>query len=156
MEREYVIESRTLELQDTAVEFATLKVDEIRPFLERAFGEVAAYLERKGAGPAGVPFARYDHAGDAFEVEAGYVATSPVSGEGDVEPSELPAGLAAVTVHTGTYDEMEPAYAALHAWIRDQGGEPSSPPWEVYLTDPRVEPDPAAWRTEIVQPYRPA
>ncbi len=28
--------------------------------------------------------------------------------------------------------------------------------WEVFFSDPATEPDPATWRTEIVQPYREA
>ena len=149
------IETRTLTEQETAVECATCSVEEISPFVGKAFGEVAAYLARKGAGPAGMPFARYHRLDDGrFEVEAGFPATTPTSGEGDVEPSELPAGTAAVLTYTGPYDAMEPAYAEVVAWIRDHGGEPAGDPWEVYLTDPEEHPDPATWRTEIVMPYR--
>ncbi len=148
-----LIETRTLPEQDTAVEFATLSVPEIGPWLQKALGEVATYLERKGAGPAGMPFARYQRRSDGrFEVEAGFPASTPTSGEGDVEPSDLPAGPVAVIVHVGPYDATEPTYAALLDWIQQQGLEPSGDAWEVYLSDPKVDPDPASWRTEIVQP----
>ncbi len=150
----YAIETRALDEQQTAVEFATLATAEIGPFLGKAFGECAAYLARKGAGPVGLPFARYrDVGGGQFEIEAGFVATTPVSGEGDVEPSDLPRGTAAVTVHVGPYDAIAPAYVALGEWVRDQGGEPNGDPWEVYLTDPSVDPDPSSYRTEVVMPY---
>ncbi len=152
---DYVIETRTLDEQDTAVEYATLAVAEIGPWLGKAFREVAAYLGRKGAGPAGMPFARYHRvADDRFDVEAGFPATTPTSGEGDVEPSDLPQGLAAVTVHVGPYGAMEPAYAALAEWVRAHDGEPVGDTWEVYLTEPDADSDPATWRTEIVMPYR--
>jgi len=147
----FTIETRTLTEQDTAVEMATLAVAELPVWLGKAFGEVAAYLGRKGAGPAGPPFARYRRAGDdRFEVEAGFPATTPTSGEGDVEPSELPAGPAAVLVFEGSYDAMAAAYEALDAWVREHGSEPAGAPWEVYLTEPGVDPP----RTEIVLPYR--
>jgi effector-binding domain-containing protein len=152
---DYTIEMRTLDELDTAVEFATLSTPEIGPWLQKAFGEVAAYLERKGAGPDGFPFARYTRTGDGqFDVEAGFPASTPTSGEGDVEPSDLPAGPAAVTVHVGPYDAIEPAYTALRNWTQEQGHEPAGDAWEVYLTDPDAEPDPATWRTEVIQPYR--
>ena len=107
----YAIESRRLSEHDTAVQYATLRLHEIGPWLEKAFREVAAYLERKGAGPAGPPFARYHRVvDDLFELEAGFVATTPTAGEGDVEPSELPAGLAAVTEHFGACGPIEGAY----------------------------------------------
>ena len=50
---------------------------------------------------------------------------------------------------------MAPAYQALASWVSSHGGEPAGDPWEVYFSDPASEPDPATWRTEIVQPYRP-
>ena len=151
----YEIEARELVEQETAVEYATLPIADIGPWLGQAFKEVATYLERKGAGPVGGPFARYHPTtDDRFEVEAGFPASTPTGGEGEVEPSDLPGGPAAVTVHVGPYDAMEPAYTALRAWVREQGGEPEGDPWEVYLTDPGINPDPATWRTEVVQPYR--
>jgi effector-binding domain-containing protein len=151
----YEIESRTLAEQDTAVEYTTLAVTEIGPWLGKALGEVASYLARKGAGPAGMPFARYHPTSDnRFEVEAGFPASTPTAGEGEVEPSDLPGGLAAVTVHVGPYDAMEPAYAALRTWVQTHGGEPVGDAWEVYLTDPSAEPDSSTWRTEVVQPYK--
>jgi effector-binding domain-containing protein len=153
----YDIASRTLPELDTAVEYATLPIEEIGPWLRTAFSEVATYLERKGAGPAGMPFARFHPAGDGvFDVEAGFPASTPTNGEGDVEPSDLPAGPAAVTVHVGPYDAIRPAHAALQAWILEHGGAPVGDAWEVYLSDPEVDQDPATWRTEVIQPYRPA
>lgn len=152
----YSIETRTLAELDTAVEYATLSPAETGPWLQKAFGEVATYLERKGAGPDGMPFARYHRTTDGrFEVEAGFPASTPTSGEGDVEPSDLPAGPAAVVVHIGPYEAMESAYTALDDWIQAHGYERRGDAWEVYFTDPNVDRDPSTWRTEVVQPYRP-
>lgn len=151
----YEIETRTLAEQDTAVEYTTLSATEIGPWLGKAFKEVASYLERKGAGPGGMPFARYHATSDnRFDVEAGFPASTPTAGEGDVEPSDLPGGLAAVTVHTGAYDAIGPTYEALRLWVREHGGEPVGDAWEVYLTDPDTQPDSGTSRTEVVQLYR--
>lgn len=151
----YEIETRTVEEQPTAVMFATLPVDELGPWLATAYGTVARYLSRYGVGPVGMPYARYHRVGEAtFEVEAGFAATTPVAGEGDVEPSTLPGGHAAAVWHVGPYDEMEPAYEALAAWVADHGAVPDGDAWEVYHSDASDVPDPAQWRTEIVQPYR--
>lgn len=151
----YEIETRTLAERDTAVEYTTLSATEIGPWLGKAFKEVASYLERKGAGPAGMPFARYHPTGEQrFEVEAGFPASTPTSGEGEVEPSDLPGGLAAVTVHTGSYESIGPVYEALRVWVQEHGGEPVGDAWEVYLTEPDTEPEAFKQRTEVVQPYR--
>src|SRR4051794_4146302 len=87
---------RNLTEQETAVAYATLPIAEIGPWLESAFTEVSVYLERKGAGPAGLAFARYRHAGEGVvEVEAGFPASTPPAGEGNIDPSDLPGGPAA-------------------------------------------------------------
>lgn len=67
--------------------------------------------------------------------------------------STLPGGPVAVVACVGPYEEMEAAYVALAAWIAGRGGAPTGDPWEVYLSDP-AEPDPGAWRTDIVMPFR--
>ena len=50
---------------------------------------------------------------------------------------------------------MAPAYEALASWVSSCGGEPAGDLWEVCFSDPASEPDPATWRTEIVQPNPP-
>ena len=141
----------------TAVARATLTVAEVGPWLGKTYGAVAALLAARQAGPAGPPFARYHMLGEGrFEVEAGFPASRQIEGNGDVQPSELPGGQAAVTLHIGPYDQMEPAYQALASWVSDHGGELAGDAWEVYFSDPSAEPDPATWRTQIVQPYRQA
>lgn len=149
----YEIETRVLDEVPTAALFAELSVDEMPPFFAKAFGAVASYLGRFGVGPAGMPYARYHVLGEGrFEVEAGFPATTPVAGEGEVEPSELPPGPVAVTVHLGPYEGLGAAYAALEAWLAEHGKVASGPPWEVYFSDPNTTP-PAEWRTEVYQPY---
>ncbi len=152
----YEIESRTLEAQPTLVVRGKLTVTDIKSFLGRAYHLVASRTEECGTHFAGPPFARYralDPDFTEFEVEAGFPVITLVPCKGDVEPSELPAGQAATTVHIGPYDQLKRAYAALHTWIEERGGVPSDPPWEVYHTDPNEEPDHSKWRTEVVYPF---
>lgn len=153
----YEIQSRTGPEQLTAVMTATLPVAEIGPWLARAYGAIASVIQAGGGYPAGPPFARYHRlASDGFAVEAGFPVSAAIDTEGDVRLSHLPGGPAAVIVHIGPYEQMAPAYEALASWVRSHGDEPAGDPWEVYFSDPASEPDPATWRTEIVQPYRPA
>ena len=55
-------------------------------------------------------------------------------------------------MHVGPYDTLHQTYSDMQAWIVSQGRRPSSFMWEVYLTDPQMDPDPAKWRTEIYLP----
>jgi hypothetical protein len=156
----YDVIERDLRAQATVVAGAELTVDEIKNWIGAAYARVLAAVSAAGGGVAGPPFARYraldrvPGAGPArFEVEAGFPVAEPlqIPFADDVRPSSLPGGRAAVTVHVGRYDEMEPAYEALEKWVAGCGGSPEGPPWEVYLSEPTG--DPAQWRTEIVQPF---
>lgn len=153
----YEIHAEARQAQLTAVARATLPVAEIGPWLGTTYGAIAGLLAARRAAPAGPPFARFHMLGDGrFDVEAGFPVSRPIEPSGDVQPSELPGGQVAVTVHVGPYDQMEPAYQALASWVTDHGGELAGDAWEVFFSDPAAEPDPATWRTEIVQPYRKA
>ncbi len=152
----YEIQSRTSPGQLTAVMTATLPVAEIGPWLAKAYGAIASAITAHGTYPAGPPFARYHRLeADGFAVEAGFPVSAAIEADGDVRPSQLPGGPLAVTIHIGPYEQMAPAYEALASWVSSHSGEPAGDPWEVYFSDPAAEPDPATWRTEIVQPYRP-
>ena len=111
MVNQYEIETREFEEQFTAVVFGEVTRDELPAFLDQVFPQAAAYLQKFGVGPDGPAIARYTDAGDGrWEVEAGYPATTPVGGQGDVEPSELPQCTAAVVTHVGPYDGLGAAH----------------------------------------------
>jgi effector-binding domain-containing protein len=153
----YDVHPRTRSDQPTAVVEATLSVPEIGPWLGKTYHAVAELMASQGIRPAGPPYARYHMLGeDRFQVEAGFPVSKAVAPDGEVRPSTLPGGPVAETTHIGPYDAMQPAYEAIAAWIREHGGEPVGDPWEIYFSDPVQQPDPGTWRTEIIQPYRPA
>ena len=150
---QYEVETREFEEVFTAVVYGEVGHDDLPAFLDQALPEAAAYLQKVGVGPDGPAFARYTDAGEGrWEVEAGFPATTPVGGQGNVEPSELPACTAAVVTHVGPYDGLEAAHQALRQWLADQGRTADGGPWEVYLTDPGENPDSSTWRTLVVQP----
>jgi hypothetical protein len=135
------IEIRTLDEEFTAVVYGELGRDELTAWLPDALATARSYLQRWGAGPKGDPFVRFVDG----EVEAGYPATTPVGGEGDVEPSDLPAGSAAVLVVPAA--EAEGAYATLRAFVAEQGNAPDGDGWEVLL-DGELD-----GRREVVLPF---
>jgi effector-binding domain-containing protein len=151
----YSVDQRTLAEQRTAVVRGKVSLSELAGFMAHAYGTVAAHLERLDLPMAGMPFARYRHLGDGeYEVEAGFPVEVEIAAEGEVEASTLPAGPVAATWHLGPYDNIGPAYEALAEWVERHGGVIETDAWEVYYSDPNEQPDPATWRTELVQPYR--
>ncbi|MFC9517119.1 GyrI-like domain-containing protein [Nocardiaceae bacterium NPDC056970] len=126
-----------------------VSVDGIAEFIGAAFRAVVAAAESSGIGLAGPPFARYRPLpGGTWNIEAGFPLDRAIAPTGPVEPTSLPAGPAATTMHVGSYDTVEPAYIALTSWITEHGYVTVGEAWECYLDGPDV-PNP---RTEIVMP----
>jgi effector-binding domain-containing protein len=121
--------------------------------LGAAFGVVGQFGQSHGAQMAGPPYARFlSPPGGTMDFEAGMPVVAAVPGEGEVESGELPAGEAAVTTHVGPFDTLRAGYEAIEGWMREHNRSGGGPPWEVYMTDPQLEPDPQKWRTDIYWP----
>jgi effector-binding domain-containing protein len=149
----YTIEQRHQERQPYAAIRTTVPMSGIGATMGTLYGELYTWLGRKGIQPTGEPWSRYLEVGpDEVEMEvAAPVAVEPAS-EGRVIGGVLPACDVAATVHEGPYDRLGEAYAALAVWIAEHGQQITGAMWEVYLTDPQREPDPAKWRTLVCDP----
>lgn len=152
----YEITTRGLVRQATAVMRAELPPRELGPWLARCFQRVYEHLTAIDTKPTGPPFARFTFLADVVAVEAGFPVGREIAGDGQVEPSALPSGSAAVTTHRGRYEDLEEAYTAIRQWIDAHGFAEIGPHWEVYVSDPAANPDPDRWRTDVVTPYRAA
>ena len=123
--------------------------------------EVFAWLGERGVAPAGAPFWKYDviDMPNKLEVEAGVPVTATVAGDGRVISGVLPAGRYATVVHVGHPSELAGATGALLDWAAERGltfdmspgenGERWGSRLEIYLTDPREEPDMSKWETQL-------
>ena len=141
--------------QHVATIRVTCKSDEISRTLAGILPEVMRYLGETGATAAGPPFSRYHSIeGEEIDLEAGIPVTKPIVGSGRIKASTLPGGRAATGDHIGEYHRLSETHALLEQWLASKGETAQGGPWEVYWTDPGVEPDPRKWRTQIVQPLR--
>jgi effector-binding domain-containing protein len=148
----------TLETVAT-VHVATVRVtcdaDKVSATLAAIFPEVGGVIQAQGAEMAGPPFSRYhriDLATNTIDLEAGISLKAPITASGRVKASELPAGRAAMTWHTGSYHELQKSYDRLAAWMKTETLVARGGFWEIYWTDPGLEPDPSSWRTQIFWP----
>lgn len=153
---EYEIIPQTLPGQPTLVVRGHITRPMVNRWLPRAFNDVFSHLRRIGAQPAGPPFVRYAFHEGSFDIEAGVPVPPGCAGQGAVEASTLPAGPVVRTLHAGPYQGLDDAVHALLDWLDDRGWIPKGPHWESYLTKPDEAGEPTKWRTEVVQPYRPA
>lgn len=149
---DYTVALADLEERPTAVVKKHVHHDAVATFLRETFGEVAGVVQAQGLRLTGAPFGCYVPTSDGFDVEAGFPVSGVVRPSGSVEPSVLPGGHVAHTLHQGAYDAVVPAYQAIEAWIVDNSYESAGPPWEMYLDGPDV----AEPRTEIFWPIKPA
>ncbi|MFP5313703.1 MAG: GyrI-like domain-containing protein [Actinomycetes bacterium] len=139
--------------QPVAVIRERVPMDSLTGFFDRAFGAVMAALQMQGARPSGPPFALYHGMpGETVDVEAGFPVAGNFQGAGEVARGSLPDTDAFEAVHTGPYDTLGSTYDAIREQMEAEGAAPSDTMWEYYLTDPRTQPDPAAWQTKVVWP----
>jgi effector-binding domain-containing protein len=134
----------------TAVIAATLAPDEIVAFFDRSFARIAEVLTTQGVAVAGPAFARYHGPpGDRIDLEVGFPVQAAIVADGEVVPGELPAGRTARLVHAGGFEGLGDSWGRLQAWIEAEGLPASCDLWEIYLTEPSPEMDPADLRTEL-------
>lgn len=143
-----------LEQTPTAVIRGTVAMTDITSFYDRAFSEVAAAVDRQQLSPQGAFGLYLAPPADVLQLEVGFVVDGAVEPEGEVVASALPGGRVARLVHHGAYDGLGEAWARLMAWVDEQGLTPAGAMWEVYVTDPTPDTDPATLRTDLFCPVR--
>ena len=133
----------------------TIAADDVSKTLATLIPEIIGVMAQVGGEMAGPPYCRY-HSMDAstIDLEAGIPMRKKVEGKDRVKSTELPAGKTAVTWHVGSYDSVVKSHARLAGWLHSQSLKPDGGHWEVYWTDPGIEPDPAKWRTRIYWPVK--
>ena len=123
---------------------------ELAPFFDASFGTLGAAIGAGDVTPLSASFAFYPAMPtDVADLEVGFVTDRPVEESGDVVSSTLPAGRIVRSVYAGGFDGLSDAWGALMAWTAGQGLTPAGQFWEVYLTEPSPEMDPADLRTEL-------
>ena len=123
--------------------------------LGELFGPVFQYAITNGVELRSPPTTLYVEWGPGMVTIHGGMMVAAVAGVPDgMFVETLPACEAAVTIHTGPYDGLRAAHAAMEQFLAAQGLEKAGPAREVYVTDPGQVPDPAQWKTQLVWPVR--
>jgi effector-binding domain-containing protein len=143
-------EITTVEPVTTAAVRRTVAMSELANFYDTAFRALTETLAAQGISPAGPAFGLYHGAPtETTDVEAGFATVRAVDRAGEVIASSLPGGRVARVVHHGSYDALGESWGRLHAWVVGQGLQPGDVMWEVYVTEPTPDTDPAELRTEL-------
>ena len=123
---------------------------ELASVFDTAFPTLAGVLADQQVQPLSPAFALYHGAPtDTADLEVGFITGSPIEPIGEGVVSTLPGGRVARTVYAGGYDGLGEAWGLLLGWVAEQGLAPTGEMWEVYLTEPTPDGDPADHRTEL-------
>jgi effector-binding domain-containing protein len=134
----------------TAVIADVVEVADLRDFFDRSFSTLPVILAEQGVAITGPAFARYHGPPtQRADLEVGFPTDRPAQAEGEVRPSSLPAGRVARFVHHGGYDELGAAWERLRSWMDEHGFAAGDTLWEVYVTEPSPDMNPAELRTEL-------
>lgn len=133
----------------TAVVRGTVPMQEITAFYDRAFGTIAEVMADQGVMARAALGLYLSPPTDVVTLEVGFVVDSTLTPEGEVVPSVLPGGEAARMTHLGPYEGLPGAWGGFLSWVGEQGRAPAGPLWEIYLTEPTPETDPATLETQL-------
>lgn len=131
-------------------------VNDISEKLGELYGEVYQTLAMQGVMPTSQPFARYERfplqAGDEDKVvlRAGTFIETVIKTEGRVELGTSQEGNTLQASHFGVYETVGKTHEALQEHAAKEGFEINGSAYEVYITDPGLEPNPENWETRIV------
>lgn len=150
----YLCELEELEKGYVACIRTRCDVQDIPAVLGEGYGKIFHHLQSLGINPAGMPYTAYFNMDmHDLDIELGMPVSEPFQGTDEIESGEMPAGPYAVTIYTGPYGELEPAYTALSEWMAVQGHVPVGVAYEFYLNDPGETP-PEKLMTKIMFPIK--
>ncbi|WP_202978233.1 GyrI-like domain-containing protein [Mariprofundus erugo] len=134
----------------TAVIHLIVPRDQIEMVMGPAIHEVIAVLARQKVTPCGPLFSWHRRRpSDTFDFEVGFPVTEPITPDGRVVMSRLPAARVARRLYQGDYAGLGAGWGALIGDVTKAGLSIQWNFWERYLSGPESDPDPANWRTEL-------
>lgn len=119
-----------------------------------AYAAIGQHLAQLDQCPAGAPFAAYHNMDmQNLDVELGFPVSKELPSKDQIKAGTIPGGKFAVVLHTGPYEKIGPAYAALTKWIAEKGYEPTGVAYEFYLNDP-MQTKPEDLKTRVMFPLK--
>ncbi len=128
-------------------------VQDLPQLFGQIYGALMQYLGEMGEQPTGEPFAAYYNLDmQDLDIEIGFPVARQLPDRGNIKSGALPAGQFATTMHIGSYDTLNLAYAALTQYVKANGYEPTGVAYEFYFSGPETPPEEI--RTQIMFPLK--
>ncbi len=120
------------------------------------YGELMAYTTKKKIQMAGYPFTIW-YSWDMEKpmvFDAGVPVMKKHDGKGRIFPIKIAPTEAVTALHTGSYNSSYITWTAMDEYIKEHKLVTKGDPWEVYITDPTIEPDTNKWETKLYWPVK--
>ncbi|WP_283410763.1 GyrI-like domain-containing protein [Anoxynatronum buryatiense] len=114
----------------------TIHFDDYPSTAGQAYGKIMAYADRNGLLFSGGPFVCFHNVDLAnLDVEMGFPVAKPMTGEGDIGGSVIPARKVVTGIFLGAYTDTDPLMMEILQWIAAQGYEQQGGIYHYYLND---------------------
>jgi effector-binding domain-containing protein len=122
--------------------------------MAESYGKLTTYVGNEDREMLGMPFAIYTSFDDTSitMICAIPIDTEGLAGTEEIALGEVVAGNAVKAIHTGPYEDLHLTHTAVDEYMQANGLTPAGPPYEMYITDPGLEPNPSKWITWVVYP----
>ncbi len=133
-----------------------IKVTATEEEMDNAMGiTLGRLMQYGGQNMVGPPFSIWhEYVGPTFVFDTGIPVAKPMKGADDIRSVKTYGGKVVKAVHTGSYETTQYSWEAMDAFIKENSLQSNGDPYEVYLTDPMAEPDPAKYVTELYWPIK--
>ncbi len=122
----------------------------------KLYGEINSYMDENNIVSDLAPIVIYHFWSDALiDIEAGIQIKDSVSVTNNrIKLNYIATGNYVTATHYGVYERIPETYFSINEWMRKNEVQVIGPPWEVYITDPALEPNPEKWQTQINFPIQ--
>ena len=128
-------------------------LEEMSLRMQNLYNELLVFGAKQGKDMTARPiviYHRLDEKKSVFEMGIPVVEKILVSGR--ILFMTMPEREHAVADYYGSFDTLEDGHNAVQQWLIRYRRKLTGYPWEMYVTDPAVEPDPNKWLTRIYYP----
>lgn len=132
------------------------KVSNISAKLAKVYEEIYRSLASQGIIPISQPFAKYlsfpQNLGDENKVilQAGAFMETGIETSGRIQIGNSKSGNTIQASHFGVYETAGKTHDTMKKYCDDNGYTIIGSAYEMYITDPGLEPNPAKWETKVI------
>jgi len=134
----------------------TIQQQQMNNIHGKLYTEINGYMDDNQILSDLPPIVIYHYWSDSIvDIEAGIqINDSLLVTSERIKLNKIDTGNVVAASHYGSYERLPETYFSINEWMRKNQVEVTGPPWEIYVTDPAMEPNPDKWETQIYFPIK--